>query len=162
MGIWVLDYRSVDAYGGNDFNTTLWSTKEDALKQACSEIQEDICNHWDLDCPDIHAIARDIFDSMVNNELESAIQMYNDAEAETDYPSFYYFEERDIQSNTSFTPMLLSDLIDDEGDESPETDPAPVIMEVAGAICRGNCGQYNEYAYPDRLDGTYICYSCKS
>lgn len=30
-----------------------------------------------------------------------------------------------------------------------------------GATCRGPCGQYNEYAYANKKDGTFVCKSCQ-
>ena len=32
---------------------------------------------------------------------------------------------------------------------------------VGGMTCSGACHEFNEYAEPNRPDGTYVCYSCR-
>lgn len=163
MDIWVLQWSSPD-----DANVSLWQSEQDALIQAASEIQQGILADWDMNDPDVHAVAKSIFDNINSGNFRQAIHDWNDAQSELgyDFPSWYSVIKRNILSGPqavqtiflgSNTPIVTGI---DFGTENPDTLPAPP-MQTAGATCRGPCGTYNEYAYADRMDGSFCCYSCK-
>lgn len=120
-------------------------------------------SNWDLDEEFIHEAAKSITDCINAGALDVAVEKWNDFQCEfhDDCPQTYLVAEYEIETRKpALKTLILSDFESDEEEEEEEDDS--VIMEVSGATCRGPCKQYNEYAYPDRLDGTYHCSQCKT
>ena len=163
MDIWVLQWSSSD-----DANVSLWQTEQDALTQAASEIQSGILADWDMNDPEVHDTAKSIFDTINSGNIRQAIHEWNDAQSELgyDYPSWYSVTKKNILNGPQAVQTIIL------GTNAPPVMDAddylgypkiitPEPIQAAGATCRGPCGSFNEYAYSDRMDGTFCCYSCK-
>lgn len=164
MSVWILEWHT-----DGDYHATIWQTEKDANIQACSEIQDAIAAEMDLDDEEVHGIAKSILDHMACGDFASAINEWNDYQGETDRPSFYCISEKVINTSPcAIQSWVLGDFKsadddedEDEEDEQNKIDTLPP-MQLPGATCRGPCKTYNEYAYADRMDSTYLCYQCKT
>lgn len=146
MEVWALEWSY--PYD-NENNVTLWSSQSDAQKQALKEINE-LIDDWDMDDEHAAACAEDIEDMTRRGHLGEAIKRFNDYQDEynSDYAQYWFVSSKQILTF----------------DDGSGTKPTPVAFKAAtsGATCRGPCGQYNEYAYADKSDGTHMCRQCST
>lgn len=166
---WVLtwDYP----YDG-EHNVTLWSTEESAQMQACSEIQEWISSEWDMCDVDQASTAQSINNFIINRQWQDVISEFNNCDMNTDTDQNQWWAVQEMNTHlpsaatipSAWAPTFFAALFpDDEEDEEEEDEDEtePYLATTSGATCRGSHAEYNEHAFADRRDGTYLCYQCK-
>jgi hypothetical protein len=141
MEIWVLEYNYF-----SDYTTTvkLFATEKDALAQALKEAKRHISNEWDLNDEDISAEFDKIAEFENNGMLRQALETFNDFEGDQDDSKVWLVYSKTVSGVEDSTPKLA------------------YKATTSGATCRGQCKNYNEYAYADRPDGTYVCHQCST
>ncbi len=159
---WIVEWQQPDEY---EYMVTLFARESDAYMQAAHDMMEDVMS-WDLSDPDIEAVAHRINDYVLAGDYKSALREYNDDQGEAggEGAQYWYVYERkeNVGARTPGTIIFQDSDEDEEEDEEEEEAPeTPYTASAPGATCRGPCGQKSEYAYADRKDGTYCCYSCK-
>ena len=139
-----------------------YADKDIALEQAAAEIQETIYETWDLNSYDQALEARSINKLVKAGDYSGAIDEWNNCTSnvckENVQISVYY----ESFITTSVKPRIFDNdafliLQPPVSSGYPATQPSA----PSGAACRA-CQNYNQYAIPDRADGTFLCYSCKS
>ncbi len=132
-------------------NITVWTSEQDALKQACSEIEDSITNDWDMDDEHQSQVAEEISDLQKRGKLREAMDAWNDYQSNynDEYAQYYSVMKKAVQSH-------------DASDVVTSAPPVAYRASTSGATCRGPCKQYNEYAYADRPDGTHLCRQCST
>jgi hypothetical protein len=79
MDVWILE---VDIPNEYDTSISIWDSEDEALKQACSEIQEEIMMRFDL--PNMSAndrdVAKDINEHVAAGRWERAIECWNESD----------------------------------------------------------------------------------
>lgn len=148
MEVWILEWSY---HYDSENNITVWSNKRDAQKQALDEISELFSNDWDMDDENAASCAEDVEDMISRGHYDEAIRRFHDYQDDynSDYAQYWHVYSRDI-------------LTGDSAKDIP-TIPAPAYKaSCSGATCRGPCGNFNEYAYADRADGTYVCRQCST
>lgn len=170
--VWVLRWSNVD-----DVKVTLWQTQMLASMQGCTELQEFIEHNWDMSIVEQASEAQFINNLVSAQQYMDALQYWNNCELNNDSIDcqFWVVEELEIldytkcNTPTIFAPDYFTSLLDDEEDEdeddeddstAPSTQPS-APLQLPGATCR-KCHTKNEYAYADRLDGTYVCRQCST
>jgi len=145
MEVWILEWSY--PYD-SDNNITVWASEQEAQKQAIKEIQDLITNDWDMDDVDAAACADDIDDMVSRGHYAEAIRRFNDYQDEynSDYAQYWFVVRKDVLG----------------GNTSTMTSTSRNYSSSSGATCRGPCKQHNDYANPDRSDGTYVCHQCKT
>jgi hypothetical protein len=146
MDVWVLEWSY--PYDGEN-NITLWASQVDAQKQALKEINDLISNDWDMDNEDAATCADEISSFMGQGRYGDAIKRFNDYQDEYNSDYCQYWHVRSY-------PVLSSD------EDVTAIKPVPYKATTSGATCRGPCGQFNEYAYADKPDGTHMCRQCST
>jgi hypothetical protein len=145
--VWIVRWEHPDDM---EVNITLWTSEQDALKQALSEIQNEIDNNWDMDDTYQSQYADEIKRLSGLGKLRQAMVAWNDYQDNhnDEYGEWYSVSKQEVLS------------MDDE----VVTSALPVAFKpsTTGATCRGPCKQYNEYAYADRRDGTHLCRQCST
>ena len=167
MNVWTLEYQDPNDVSNN--TNTVWDSERAAQKQVCHYIMNEGSN-WDIEDPDMEAVARRINDAVACGDYKQALSEYND----NSYGDHYYVNETDLQSmSDADEPDLITFSDPDEDEDSEEEDesdddeglmpyePANYRATSPGATCRGPCKQVSPDAYADQVDGTYVCYSCK-
>lgn len=148
MEVWVLEWSY--PYD-TETNVTLWSTKEEAQKKACTEIQARIDSDWDMDEETQKDYAENIDDKITRKKYAEAMSLW------ADYQDNY--NDDHAQYWTVYSREVLTGSL---------PGPAPTIVAVnyksstPGATCRGPCKNFNDYAYADQPDGTYVCFQCNT
>ena len=147
MEVWVLEWSY--PYDMEN-NITVWSNQVDAQKQALNEINELISNDWDMDDIDASSCADDINDKIKRGQYTEALKRWNDYQDEynSDYAQYWHVYSRELLSS--------------DPSELPKITPTAYRATTSGATCRGPCKQYNDYAYADSPDGTYVCHQCST
>jgi hypothetical protein len=170
--VWILTWENPT---DGETAVTVWDTDNAARKQACSEIQDDILNGWDMTDYEAASQAKLINDAIARCNYSRAMEYYNEWQSDRDYGTFYYVCEKslltpqdardpDVFDEDFFEALVSEDDDEDEEDEEEdeEVDDSPYQASVPGATCRGPCKSYNNMAYADKRDGTYCCYQCKT
>lgn len=147
MEVWVLEWSH--PYDSEN-NITVWANENDARRQALDEIEDLITNDWDMEDNDAAACADDISDMVARGQLAEAMRRFNDYQDEynSDYAQYWHVYSRDLLTG--------------DGSKSTMTTPSTYKATTHGATCRGPCKSFNDYAYADRSDGTYVCHQCKT
>jgi hypothetical protein len=172
--VWVIEW-SYPSDG--ESNVTVWDGEKSAAKQACSEIQSRISDDWDMTDYDQASSARQINDYVSAGQYLKAVKYWNNCSSNCDSDYAMYWEVREAQvgdlSGASepivFDPDYFTALLDSEEEEEDDGILDAEFEEVdeayqasnPGATCRGPCGQFNEYAYANKRDGTHVCHSCR-
>jgi hypothetical protein len=174
--MWCLKYEC-PSDGESDF--TLFNSEQDAWQQAVYELQEYIFQALDMSEEEAADAAQQINLYVVLGKYEAAIQHWNDCDfnADDNDPRFWMVYEMDPLVPTNkprvFSPSYFTALVSDQDDrsESEEEDETPATQTsggvgtwqalTPGATCRGHHKEWNEYAYADQPDGTYLCHQCK-
>ena len=167
MEVWVIEWSQPCQ---QEFSSTVWDSKENALQSICAEILINITNDWDLSDSNSLFNAKEINMLIATNQYYRAMNCYNDFESdsESEYRNQYSISKQNI-NDLAKTPCLLS--FSDEDEDSADEDEGnvddadfeevPYLSTIPGANCRGPCGIHSEYAYADHKDGTHVCYQCK-
>lgn len=159
--VWILEWSC--PYD-SETNATVWDTKENAYKQACSEVLSQIESSWDLNDPDYHAMATVINDLVVKGDYVTALGEWNNTDLNTDatYAQYWGVYERPISTSPGvLAPLNIPSLSSQDDEEEKEEQVHAHFDSSNGATCRGLCHTHNEYATPDKHDGTYVCHSCR-
>jgi hypothetical protein len=164
MGYWVLKMEDVDNPG--DETIALFKTEEEAEKQAVSEILIQL-SYWDMSDPDAADLARLINNLASNGDWNEARREWNDSDV--DHNFYWYVWEAEVQTSADKPYLLSASFLNnvDEDEEEEESSPAPKTQatpfqaSTPGAHCRGSHKEWNEYAYADQPDGTYLCQQCR-
>jgi len=176
MPVWVLR-RELDA---EDDKISVWASPDAAYQQAAVEIQDHIDLYWDMSLIEYADEAFEI-NELVGQRLYADVifQMNNsDINMDSTDPAFWSVSQRDVSVYPSlptvFTPSRFTakalanpnQLTLGAGGIPPVlASPVQVpeyVATVSGATCRGPCGLHNEFAYANKPDGTYVCYSCRT
>ncbi len=141
MEVYVLEYNYF-----SDYTTTVsvYATEKDALTQALKEAKRHIKSHWDLDDEDTSTEFDKIEEFESNGQLRQALDAFDDFEGEDDEPKVWMVYPKTVIGTESTTPKVA------------------YKATTSGATCRGQCKNYNEYAYADQPDGTYVCHQCST
>lgn len=141
MEVWVLEWSCPN---DGESNVSVWERQEDAQRQALKEIADVITNDWDMDDVQASSCADDIDDMTARGQLGEAIRRFNDFQDDynSDYAQYWFVSKKEVLGAGG------------KGTSSHR--------HSNGATCRGPCKQHNEYANPDRSDGTYVCRQCKT
>ena len=148
---------------------TVWETEPAAYKHAAYNIQCTVQDRWDMTNETERDDARNINNHIKSCNYRSAVRYFNDCDANSDdHQEIWSIYSEDVNDSAS-DPKIFpdshfdSDEDDDVDDASSNTNAAdkPFQATESGATCRGPCGGYNEYAYADKRDGTFVCYACK-
>lgn len=160
---WIVDWSQPEQY---DHNVTAFHDEHDAYRQACHDMMNEVVN-WDLSDPEVEAVARRINDYVLVGDFKNALREFNDDQGETGSEFAQYwrvYELKELIGSRQPLTLTLPDPPDDEEEEEDEEEECPSTPWVAatpGATCRGPCKAYNNMAYADQRDGTYVCYQCK-
>ena len=172
--VWVCEWTKP---GDCDANSTIWSTKDEALAYACSRLLDDIYGFWDVTNTYTKDRAGLISDECAAFNFTAAIHLYNDHEfnQNSKYAQAYRVYERVIGTIKDVPTLRLLNIpaapikiqvpnfnITGKAWGSPiPAAPTPFKATKPGATCRGPCQQVSTDAYADRPDGTFCCYQCK-
>lgn len=162
--VYILEYSY--PFGGNT-NISIWDNDIDAYKQAAHDMQYTIKDSWDMTNIYERDDAREINDRIKCGRYESAIKYFNNCSSnDGDRKEYWYVRAENPQTNACDPQIFADDYFASDDDDDCDCDDKNSIEEVyqateSGATCRGPCGCYNEYAYADKRDGTFICYACK-
>jgi len=146
MEVWILEWSY--PYDSEN-NVTVWTNKKDAQRQALDEISDLMTNNWDMDDEHAAACADDVEDMTRRGHLDEALRRFHDYQDEynSDYAQYWHVYQRDVLT----------------GDQSTSSSATTSYQaSTHGATCRGPCGNFNDYAYADRADGTYVCRQCST
>ncbi len=155
MDVWIVEWSYP-----NDVETevSVWANEHDAYYHACEEIKSRIDGDWDMDDEDQQAAAEQFDNFFVPGGKNTILSMTKAIRVWDEYQSNFNDEYAQYWNVSKKSVRRL-----DEGDA--DTLPPPVMnykASVAGATCRGPCGQFNDYAYADRSDGTHVCRQCST
>lgn len=140
MDIYVVEYQNFSNF---ETKVTLFATEKDALTQALKDARKHIDRKWELGDEDTAACLEEINELEANGNLRGALDKFNDREGDMYDSTFWMvYPERVI------------------GFDEPSAHKITYKATASGATCRGSCKNYNEYAYADQPDGTYVCYQC--
>ncbi len=155
MDVWIVEWSyPYDV----ETEISVWGNEHDAYYHACEEIKSQIDSNWDMD-DEYQQAAAERFDNHFHpGTLNSIPSMTKAIRAWDDYQNDYNDEHAQYWNVSKKSVRRL-----DESDT--ETLPPPAMnykASVAGATCRGPCGQFNDYAYADKPDGTHLCRQCST
>ena len=159
---------------------SVFASKVDASKHACSLIQEWINADWNL-APYANALdASEIQDFIIegngnNDDVKymCAITRFHRVQHTASYATLRreFVVDYRLPMIAIQNPMILPAHTYVGLNGTPSTTKASTKVEAikpkafvaskAGATCRLPCGQVYEYAYADKEDGTFECRSCK-
>jgi hypothetical protein len=148
MEVWIVQW---DYAYDNEHNVSVWATEAAALRHVCDDIEDNITNNWDMDDETQSQCADEISQLLAKGKHRMVMGAWNDYESNNndEQATYWTVHKMDVQV----------------GDDEEIITSAPVVAYKAiasGATCRGPCGQYNNYAYADRSDGTNVCYQCST
>jgi hypothetical protein len=149
MEVWVLQWERPSDM---ETNITLWATEKAAYQQAINEINECIGNEWDMDNPDMLTYSEKMSDLADKGNFREALEVW------AEYQDLY--NERHAEYYSVYVQEVLNG--EDSDEDIPLAVPVPYKASSPGATCRGSHQEYNQYAYADRPDGTYLCTQCKT
>jgi hypothetical protein len=141
--------------GSNDVNTYVWDNELGALVDAC----DCILDHLDIVCSDpIYKNNTDtIRDFIKQQKYHEAINefnfLYSGLSTSSDRISVYVLKGNVHSKNVGVSrahPMATNN-----------PNGYHFSSDKCGAKCR-KCSEVNDYAYPDNVNGTYICYGCRN
>ncbi len=149
MDVWILEYNCIS---DGEVSISLWANEYDALVECLSIIKHKIDIEWDMDNSDMFTYAEEIDLLQDAGKLRDAIRKWNDYQDDhnSDYAQYYQVYFRPVHGLESASNAVVN------GPAAPYRASSP------GATCRGHCKEYNEYAYADRRDGTYVCRQCST
>lgn len=152
--------------GGHEPDFSVWENEEGAAKQACTLIAETIDNELDLNDPDVLADAKKINDLIKSSKYLEAVNYWNDCDLVSGfggYFNYYWIESRTVGKTSDVDKPELFNVEPEDEDTDSCSPPAgqyqPIMGAGCGATCR-KCHTPNEYATPDKADGTYVCRGC--
>ncbi len=150
MEVWVLIWK----YPYNrDSNVSVWADESSALRQACTEIKQNIDCDWDMGDIVMVEYAKVFNEHIAQSEYEKAIKVWND------FQNDYNDEQGQWYSISKSEVLGLPDV---QGSCRPPILQGGFKALTAGATCRGPCKEWNEYAYADQPDGTHVCHQCST
>ena len=162
--VWIVEWSQPEQY---DHKVTTFVNEADALSSACFDMMQEVLN-WDLSDSDVEDVAKRINSYLSVGDYRMALREFNDDQGEqgSEYAMYWHvYESKPIIGGKQPPTLIFADDEEEEEEENDEEEDIPETPWVAatpGATCRGpSCGQFNEYAYADRRDGTYCCHSCK-
>lgn len=175
--VWTLE----ETFEDNSTNVTCWNSQLAAQTQACAEIQSRIMDDWDMSDFASATEAKKINDHIKNNNFGRAISTFNIYVSNSNSGGivYYYVVERTEQNlfdatspsifDDDFFEALVSNDDDEDEDDSDSSldddselsESSPYQASDPGATCRGPCGQFNDYAFADKPDGTFVCHGCR-
>lgn len=164
--VWILEWSY--PYDSDSY-IDIFDSEENALKQACADIVDHINETLDVIGDQEHnLLATDIQTYLDNNEYAKAVRYWNSSEVncDNDHSQYWNVYEREVKTISDLVTIgsihLPDQDIDYEDEDSKTTAKENIFIATeCGAKCRC-CINYNEYAYADKSDGTYECYSCRS
>lgn len=162
--VWVVEWQQPE-YG---YKVTVFATEADATSSACYDMMEEV-RDWDLSDSDLEEVAKRINDYVLVGDYKQALREFNNNQGNSGSENamyFFVYERQPIVGGKNPRTIIFQDTEEDEGedeeeDEEEDAPETPYTASIPGATCRGPCGHFSEYAYADRRDGTYCCYSCK-
>jgi hypothetical protein len=165
--VYVLEYSC--PFDGNT-SVTIWDNENDAYKQAAHDIQCTIKDRWDMSNETEREDAHEINERIKAGAFKSAVIYFNECDVnDRDTNESWHVRCEYTMVNASDPQVFADDYFEDNEHTCDENcDDGKVESEdvyqatESGATCRGPCGGYNEYAYADRRDGTFVCYACKT
>lgn len=148
MAVWVKQWNLPSE---GEHNITLWAKEQDALRSTCDEIEDSITNNWDMDDEDQSFFAEEIQSLIQSKHYRSAINKWNEYQDSynSDYAEYWHVFIKEV-------------LTGDSGEVVTSAPPMAYKASSPGATCRGPCGQFNDYAYADKSDGTHLCRQCST
>jgi hypothetical protein len=148
MKVWLKEW---DYAYDNEHNVSVWASELAALQSCVSEIQDSITNNWDMDDETQAQYSDEFTELLLKREYRLAMEKWND----------YQSNHNDEQCEYWF--VSSKDILGGD-DQEIVTSASAVAFKASssGATCRGPCGQYNDYAYADKSDGTHLCRQCST
>lgn len=177
--VYVLKFTDAD----DEQVLTFWNSELDASKTACNSIHDYISNAWDISQTNQFDDAKEFNRFVKSGCYSAAIRHWNQCKSNVNSSYFQHWDvyKDDMNSNTvvpkvwddsyfgaSTAPIKYLTLSKDPADMLglPSVAEKRLLNKYSaaecGATCRGHCGTYNEYAYADNPDGTYVCFGCKT
>jgi hypothetical protein len=164
--VWLVAYNNID---NGDNSVTVWDDHAAALQDVCANIVDDINNGgYNLNDSDTLLAFQDIDLHIQAYQWQEAIDRWNEWSADADINVYWNISLETLFGTTDAAkpgaiawPAIVIPTTA-VVDEAPLTLPTGFVPVTNGSTCRGPCAQWNEYASPDRGDGTHICYSCKA
>jgi hypothetical protein len=141
--------------GINDVNSYVWDNELGALVDACDSIMDhmDVFMSNQSDKPFVDLI-KDFIAEQKYYEAINEFNYFKSTYAPHEEKIFVYVTKAKIHSNnvgvSRAHPLAQS-----------SSNGYFFFSDKSGAKCR-KCGDINEYAKPDNINGTYVCYSCKN
>lgn len=155
MDVWVVEW----SYPYDmETEVSVWDNENDAYYHACEEIKSRIDSDWDMDDETQQETAEQFDNHFHPGVLNTVLQMTRAIRIWDDYQNDYNDEHAQYWHISKKSVRRL----DESG--APTLPPPPMNYKasLAGATCRGPCGQFNDYAYADRPDGTHLCRQCST
>ena len=148
MEVWIKEWNYI---ADGETNHTVWATELAALKSACDEIEDSITNNWDMDDETQAQYSENITQLLAQAKWREVVEAWNDYQGNfnDEYAEYWSIMRKEVLT----------------GDDEEIVTSAPVMAfkaSISGATCRGPCGQYNDYAYADKSDGTHLCRQCST
>lgn len=149
MEVWILECNDTN---DSEVSISVWSSEKDALVECLSIIKGKIDREWDMDDPNMLTYAEEIDLLQDAGKFSDAVQKWNDFQddSNSDYGQYYQVYSRTVHG------------LESVGNVVGGAPTAPYRASTPGATCRGHCKEYNEYAYADKRDGTYVCRQCST
>jgi hypothetical protein len=149
---------------GDEADITVWENKKAAAKSACYGIAQIINSDWDLTNYDTLNDATKINEFVQDGDYIRAVNYYNDCDTvDSGYMYDYFWIESRIIGKLIDSDIKINGIDEEDVDTDSCNAPAGQQLTFAsgcGATCR-RCNNPNEYATPDKQDGTYVCQGCK-
>jgi hypothetical protein len=147
MEVWIKQREDISDL---EVNVTVWTSEQDALKSTCQEIMKKIGSDWDMDEEHMSTTADSIEAEIHGKGYRAAMDLWNDFQSNynDDYAEYFSVYKRSV--------------LPDDGEVVTSASVLAYKATTTGATCRGPCGQYNDYAYADRSDGTHVCFQCST
>lgn len=166
--VWVVEHIDY-SLSHQDHVISVWDTEDAARKYVCAELmdilRQEVVNYPNnLKDPLFVQESLKISDHISNNRYKEAICHWNSSLLNTVPIHWYVFPEQIRDESMTKVPVPFGPNFfvtsEKEESETQEVTKEEFVASTPGATCRV-CPDYNEYAYADQPDGTYVCRSCK-
>lgn len=163
--VYILEQYYADAE--EDVTLYYYASAEACYKSIARRIQNHIQDSetFDLSQLDVATFVKKINDMVKFGNFKGAFDIWlNDGELFSELcwnvSSEMVFAEDEIDNPIVFDDNSF-EVLKEVIEEVKIEDSGEFVATDPGATCRGPCGNYNEYAYANKRDNTYICQQCK-
>lgn len=148
MDVWIQEW---DNTADCEKSITVWYSETEALRNTCDQIEDEIVNNWDC----AEGTSEEDYADRINacikkQDYRTAVELWNQYQGDCrpDYSCYWNIYSEEVRGNGGGIVATKS------------TSVSGYKSSVPGATCRGPCKDFNEYAYADNPDGTYMCRQC--